>query len=350
MTAVRPPVDLEALVRATVATGFSEGVARRGLEAELAAWTDEAVADALARELGAEPAWRARAPGVVLVIAARTLPASALREVLAARVLGARVLLKSASGQEALGQAIAAADPSVVPTPFASRDVEALDRAIAEADVVVVLGSDETVASVRARVTRDQVFVGHGHRASATWLGPDVSDAEVEGLVEDLDAWDQAGCLAPHVVWVEGDRDALAARVITRLALVEADAARAPTPLDAAARYAHREAGTLAIMAGGQVWRAGHATIATHPEPAFRVSPGSRFLWLLPADRGALVAFAPELSSLAVGGGAIVPELGAHVRVCRPGELQRPPLSWRQDGLPLFASLLVPAHRRAVNA
>ncbi|MCC6622447.1 MAG: hypothetical protein IT385_14380 [Deltaproteobacteria bacterium] len=342
MSAPRPPVDLDALVAATVAIGFSEGVARRGLEAELEAWSDEAIARALAAELAPVPAWRAHAPRVALVIAARTLPASAIRQVLAARVLGARVLLKSASGQEALGEAIARLDPGIVPTPFASSDVAALDRALAESDVVVVLGSDETVAAVRARVPGDHGFVGHGHRASAAWLADDAPDADVTGLAEDLCAWDQAGCLAPHVAWVDGDPARLGERLARALEVIERDPARAPTPHDAHARHLHRQAATLAIMAGGRAWRSAQATLATHPDPAFRVSPGARLLWLLPADAGALAAFEPRLSSLALGAGLAPPiALGPHVRLCRPGQLQRPPLDWHQDGLPLFASLLV---------
>ena len=91
----------QALLEATIHTGFSEAVARRGLEAELATWTSvgfTSVRDELSPALP-----HTRLPETVLVIAARTLAASTLRACLMARLLGARVLLKVATGQTMIG-------------------------------------------------------------------------------------------------------------------------------------------------------------------------------------------------------------------------------------------------------
>jgi len=319
------------LLRATMAIGFSEPVARRGLDAELAVWDDTAVRAQIEREVGA----REPRPKNVLVIAARTLPASTMRQVYAARALGARVIVKSASGQEAIGEALAHADPQVVATPFASCDTAALDRTIGESDAVVVLGGDETVESVRARVPLAKHFVPHGHRASAAWLADDAPDDALRGLAEDLCAWDQAGCLAPQWVWVEGD----VTRLMTRLAPhVEAVERALPMPPDPRVVHARRAASAIALTAGGQVTTTGTAMLATHPESRARGSPGHRFLWLLPASLDALTSFAPHLSTL----GALAPPkaLPRHTRLATPGTMQRPPLDWAQDGLPLFASLV----------
>lgn len=332
-----PAVDEGRLLAATIGIGFSEAVARAGLRAELDAWAGDAAEVELARELGPTPD-RSRWPKTVLVIAARTLPASAMRQVFAARALGAKVLVKSASGQEAIGEALAAGDPGVVATPFESTDTASLDQAIAQSGAVVVLGSDETVAAVKARVGHDVAFVGHGHKASAAWLAADAPDAAVAGLAADLCAWDQAGCLAPQCVWVQGDVARLAGRLLTALPAVER---QLPTSPPAASLHARRSAATLAVMAGGRAWSTATAVLATHPEPAFRATPGQRFLWLLPASEDALRLAEPHLTTLAVADPSTPPApLGPTVRVCATGSMQRPALDWRQDGLPLFASLI----------
>lgn len=354
-----------ALLRATQAMGFSREVAAEGLGAELEAWRDDAaLGRALARALGGlsgglpgrpsggldDPALAPRLPHEVLVIAARTLPASTLREVFWARLLGARVRIKPAKDQEAVAQAIAAADrEAIAVTPFAGGDDAALGAAVATADAVVALGSDETVASVRARVPRDRAFLGYGHRVSAAWCARVPSDDEVLGLARDLCAWDQSGCLSPQVVWVAGEaaHEALAARLAGALQVVE----RAlPMRLPAGAVRARRVATTLGHMQG-RVWETRTAAVVALPQGAFRPSPGYRLLWVLPADPVALSSTAPVLSSLAYVGdrdaerASASPPLPPWVRVCAPGQLQRPPLDWLHDGLDPVASYLRPPRR-----
>ena len=324
-----------ALLPSTVAQGFSPEVARAGLEAEVASWSQQELA-ALSAGLASD-----LRPRVVLVIAARTLPASALRQCLLARHLGARVLLKCAAGQEALAEALATLDPGIVPRPFASDDPEAVAAAIAEADTIVVLGSDETVAAVRASTPVDKTFAAHGHKVSAAWLGPDPDLATLEGLAADLLAWDQAGCLAPQVIWSEGDPITLGQRLVPIIAQLEAT-------LPLADATAHRQARArlvpLVTMLGGQILGTPTTALATLSDAAFRPSPGPRIAWVLPADTHALDALSGQsnrpaiLSTLGTDTSLRLPP---PVRVCPPGGMQRPPLSWSQDGLHPVNSLLV---------
>jgi len=323
------------LLEATVAMGFSEPVARAGLTAELDAWASPGALEAVCRELPGDLD-DARTPASVLVIGARTLPASLMRAVLMARLLGARVCIKPASGTEALAEALAAVDPAVSLSPFLSDDLEARAAAIAAADSVVVLGSDETVASVRAAVPEDRGFVGYGHRLSVAWLDRDDEDA-LTGLAHDLCAWDQAGCLSPQVAWVTGDPQRLVRRLADAVRAVEATL---PMTLPASASHARTSAKTYAEMMGSAV-QTETALLATLPTSAFRASPGYRALWVLPADRAALEAVAAHLSTVGVSGEA--PEdLPAGVRVCAVGEMQRPPLSWLHDGRPNLLDMLRP--------
>jgi hypothetical protein len=310
------------LLETTIAQGFSPAVARAGLQAEFDAWQMPGAVAAVLGELpdSLDPK---RKPATVLVIAARTLPASALRAVLMARLLGARVLLKPASGQPSLAMAMADADPGVTALPFGSEDRVALDAAIAQADAVVVLGSDAAVASVRQATPRSKPCVGYGHRVSAAWLEtPD--DAALLGLAEDLCAWDQAGCLSPQVLWTNepasvGPRLAEALRTVER---------RMPMTLPPDATHARMTARTRAEMLGN-VWTTETAIVAALTDPCFRPSPGYRFLWVLPADEAARTAATPILSTVATDAPLALPE---GIRQCRPGQMQRPPLTWRHDG------------------
>lgn len=339
----------EALVAASVAQGFSEEVARAGIAAELESWS-EAALETLVRDVAAE---RGRWPRAVLVLAARTLPASAMRQCLLARALGATVHVKAASGQEALAEALALADPQIVPRPFGSGDGEALRAAIAEVDSVVVLGSDEAVAAVRAVCPRDKGFAGHGHKVSAALVVGWPSEGELGGLAMDLLAWDQAGCLAPQGIWCEGDRAVRRALAEGLAAAVRACEESLPVGagLVPAQAQARRAMTTLATMLGEEAFETGSATLALHPESTFRMSPGPRSLWVLPLEGcagdglGPIESMVPHLSSLAVVGAeaqAFARRLPSTVRVCRAGELQRPPLRWFQDGLHPLRSLLRP--------
>lgn len=325
----------DALLAATMAQGFSREVARAGLEGELTSWREEALR-ALLSDVGEQ---RDRWPRSVLILAARTLPASALRQVMLARALGAEVRLKSASGQEALGEALALADPAVVPVVLSSHDGAEIAAEVARVDTVVVLGSDETVAAIARQVPAGKGFAGHGHKVSAAWVGGEAGPAELEGLARDVLAWDQAGCLAPQVVWCAESPERVAAGLAGAIGALEG-----AMPLAAGKRAAQaaarRQMVTLAAMLGGVCHETASSVVATHPESTLRIAPGARCVWVLRASLEALRQAEPVLSSVAVVGAG--PALGSQVRVCAAGELQRPDLGWRQDGLHPLRSLLRP--------
>jgi hypothetical protein len=327
----RPPGAL--LVRAAVAQGFSEPVARAGLLAELEAWTAEGALGRVLSELPADLAPQAR-PRSLLVIAARTLPASAMRAVLMARLLGARVLFKPARGQELLGEALAGADPAVEVLPAARGGV--MGR-LGEVDSVVVLGTDATVREVRARVRADQGFAGYGHRVSAAWLDGD-GEAALLGLARDLCAWDQAGCLSPQVAWTLDEPRGVAESLAAAIGAIEAEL---PMRLPQEAAWGRYQARALAAMRG-QPFDTKTALVAVLDDPTFRPSPGHRMLWVLPADPAAVAATVSSLSTLGWGGhGRSCPRHEA-VRLCPLGEMQRPPLEWPHDGRPNLLPLLRP--------
>jgi hypothetical protein len=321
------------LLRITQAMGFSEAVARAGLEAEFDAWMAPGATDRVLEEL--EGVDLARRPETVLVLGAATLPVSTLRAVLMARLLGARVLLKPATGQEGLASILAEADARVLPTCFRSDDTPALQRAMGEAHAVVVLGGDETLSAVASRLGPEQAFVGYGHRVSAAHLAG-AQEADLQGLAADLLAWDGRGCLSPQVVWTDGDLEATAQALAAALAQIEAGLPFEPGPGLAHARYVARCLGA----AKGQIVESATAVMIIGDDPAFVPSPGGRVIHVLPDHGEPWDALGEGLSSLGCSKASTARPRHASVRRCALGSLQRPPLDWPHDGRPNLRPML----------
>jgi hypothetical protein len=248
---------------------------------------------------------------------------------------------------------------------FPSSDAAQLD-ALLEADCVVTTGSDETTATIAARVRPPRRVLLHGHRLSVAALGSDATRGDeleraARELALDVSLWDQLGCLSPIAVYV-ADPDGQAADRVAR-ALAEALASsemrlpRGCIDPEASAAIAHeRAAAEMRAAAGrnvtvhasaGSAWTVVREDVST-PLPA----PLHRFVRVQPvADANALVEalhpLASHLAGVAVQGfGAATPGLvralaraGAS-RVCAPGELQAPPLSWRREGRGVLTPLV----------
>lgn len=319
-----------ALLEATCAMGFSQPVARSGLAAELGAWADASAFQRLADRAAAVA--EVDRPRTVLLIAAGTLPASTLRHVLMARLLGAKVLLKSASGQASVGEALASASAAIESWEFSRDEPSFLRAAIDRVDSVVALGSDASLAQIEGHVPFHKTFVGYGHRVSGLWLNEAPQSALV-GAARDLLMWDQAGCLSPQVLWTSGNPREVASRLTGCVAALESEF---PMRLGKWAACDRRVARTLGHMRG-QVFSTASADVIALDEPIFRVSARGRQLWVLPQDTQALREVLPRLSTLGIHGVAPM-EFAGHVRTCQPGMMQSPGLDWRQDGRdPLLA-------------
>ena len=82
------------------------------------------------------------------------------------------------------------------------------DAVFAESDCVTATGSDETLAAIRNRLLQRVRFLGYGHRVSFGYVAADVlTDFNANKIVaraaDDVTAWDQLGCLSPHVIYVQ---------------------------------------------------------------------------------------------------------------------------------------------------
>jgi len=78
----------------------------------------------------------------------------------------------------------------------------------AEADCVTATGSDETLAAIRARLPVKTRFLGYGQRVSFGFVAHEVLTGSygrqiVSRAADDVVAWNQLGCLSPHVIYVQ---------------------------------------------------------------------------------------------------------------------------------------------------
>jgi len=369
-------VALEAELPA--ATGFSPAMVREGLARALEGWSGDALRALVEAELGGAEALDGRGANAAtgfdstVVILAGAIPMPTLLALVAPLVLRSAVLAKPASRDRVtprlVARSLAEADPAlgraiaVVEVPH---DDDELGAVLLEADCVVAAGSDETVASVRARARGARRVVTQGHRLSLAALGPEaVRGSELsltaEALALDVALWDQLGCLSPvsvHVVETDPRAcDRVAEALATALAAAEERWPRGRVPATAAAAIgAERDEAELRgatgrpvrVFAGpGSTW-----TVVREDAPALRSSPLHRFVRVHPAGsiRELLAALAPvsrHLAGVALAGfGAQTREasralatLGAS-RVCAPGTLQTPPLAWHHEGLGVFLPL-----------
>jgi hypothetical protein len=279
-------------------------------------------------------------PTAVLVTTA-TVPTAALEWLALLLGRGSRVVWKHPTGRAGLASVVAEA----------ARDLPlhiTEDRAaVAEGDGVIVLGSDETVARVRAAARPDAVVHAHGHAFSVAWVTgrPLPADPRLpEGirdpwdrLAADLALHDGRGCLSPGLVLtplpVEHAADALA----DALERAEARWPRGRVhPAEGAALRARRAlCRATGSLREGPGW-AVHALPAAHASPASL--PRTPMVVHLPDAAAAAARLSPWARWLSAVGtdapddGPAFLDVGA-TRVAPLGRLQRPPLDRVHDGV-----------------
>ena len=178
---------------------------------------------------------------------------------------------------------------------------------------------------------------------------------------DDVTAWDQHGCLSPHVIYVERGAmppEQFAEMLADELAKREESEPRGAISTEAAAGIASRRAiyeVRAAHSPETMIWKSKDSTawtVVCEAEARFGLSCLNRFIYVKPvldlneALRGAdavrdhtstvgLAAQEHEMETLAkqfARGGA--------TRLCPLGQMQNPPLTWRHDGRLLLGDLV----------
>ncbi len=362
------------------ATGFSPEMIRFGLPFMIEPLRAPAVGDLLGAELGDRHALDAgakgggwRSPALVVHILSGNLPGLAAVPTVLTLAVKSAALLKAARGDRVFpalfARSIAEVDPELGACTAAcywtggERLCEV--AAFAAADVVVALGDDGTIEDIRTRVNGR--FIGYGHKISLALVTAEVlrdttaARAAAKALALDVALWDQHGCLSPQACYVEGSFDeavrfgegvAAALRSVASYlpagqASVEERIARRRFRDDAEWRQIAGQ--RVALFTSGDT---SDGTVVVEAEAAFGPTPLGRTLRLFPLARvadlvGVLSPGRRVLEAAGVGAVSsrrrecadVLGRCGVH-RVCELGEMQRPPLAWRQGGRPRVADWL----------
>jgi len=309
-------------------------------------------AQALGNFAGAFP----RGKGVIGLVMAGNIPGAGLHELIAALVTGWSVVVKAASREplffagfrDVLWQVdpAVAARLSVVHWPRQQAGLTEAMRACC--DRIAVFGDDETLANFGNEQT-----AGFGDRMSICVIDPARRCDEVAARAAwDISLFEQCGCLSPHHVFViereRGQTRFFAAELAREMGLLATGALppaeRVPTDAVAVIRSEHERAR----------WRAANgAQVELWAEPALRWSvmydhdalsrrsPGYRLVFVSPFKDGPdlmrrIEPIAGRLEACALDATnvelrAVVEAAGA-TYICRPGEMQSPPLDWKHGG------------------
>ena len=357
-------------------TGFSPAVLEKGLDSFFRRFTPENLQALIAQDLGDAPTrhfWHG--PEFLVHVAAGNIPNPALMSLALGLLTRSAQFMKCASGAAFLPRLFAHSIYELDPKLGACLELAEwrggqldLETALfAHANCVTATGSDETLAAIRSRLPAKTRFLGYGQRVSFGFVAREVLREEtiaevITRAADDVVAWDQNGCLSPHVFYVEErgaiESDKFASLLAAELMKREAGEPRGKISVEESAAIASRRAmyETLAAHRGDvKLWASQNSTAWTvvfEHETRFRFSPLNRFVFVKPVpDLAAVLQGVDEVHGKVSTIGLAAPsektkELAASLarwgatRICPLGQMQNPPLTWRHDGRPALGDLV----------
>jgi hypothetical protein len=319
-----------------------------------------------------------RGPEFLVHITAGNVPNPALMSIVLGLLTRSAQFAKCASGSAFLPRLFAHslydADPKLGAcleiAEWRGGKVDLETALFAEADCVTATGSDEALAAIRARLPAKTRFLGYGHRVSFGFVDSAVlhgSSARqiISNAADDVVAWNQLGCLSPHVIYVEsGGRvlpDQFAEMLADKLERREQTEPRGELAVEHAAVIASRRAfyevraAAQAEGLGTLMWHSRNSTAWTviyEADPRFQLSCLNRFVYVKGVkDLHEMLQNAESVRDQVSTVGIAAPERKAHelaeqlarwgaTRVCPLGRMQNPPLTWRHDGRPALGDMV----------
>jgi hypothetical protein len=380
-----------ALERGPEETGFTQPILARGLDNFFSQLTLENFQSLLEQEFGhaerldafvAHPvegktgrAAMAVAPEFLGHIAAGNIPNPTLMSMVLGLLVRSAQFVKCGSGASFLprlfAHSIYQADPKLGScleiAEWRGGNPELENALFAELDCLTVTGEDETLATIRSRLPAKVRFVGYGQKASFGYVMREALREEeisrvVSAAADDITAWDQNGCLSPHVIYVEErgmvESDKFAEKLVVELIRRETSEPRGKISMEESAAIASRRAiyETLAThRADARIWQSQGSTAWTvvfEHDTRFQFSCLNRFVYIKPVPNLAAVlqgidAIRGKVSTVGI---AASPEKTKELaqqfarwgatRICPLGRMQNPPLTWRHDGRPALGDLI----------
>ncbi|MDA1274588.1 MAG: hypothetical protein O2960_11140 [Verrucomicrobia bacterium] len=372
-------------------TGFSRQTLANGLDALFETLNRESLEELIIQDLGelnrldgfadsrsgsrTRHAALARGPELIAQIAAGSIPNATILMIVFGMLARSAQLVKCASGSTFLPRLFAHSLYEVAPKLGACLEIvewrggdKHLESVLFEkSDCVIASGSDETLTAIRQRLPGRGRFLGYGHRVSFGYVTVEsLASSRLSDLAgraaADVVAWNQLGCLSPHVFYVEHGGRVSAVQFAEALAgeleKLEQSEPRGPLPTDQASTIATRRS-FYELRASNSpetvLWSSPESTswtVVYEADPLFQVSCLNRFVYvkgvtgLKQAIEGAdavrknistvgLASTGPRAESIALE----FANWGA-TRICAIGQMQKPPLTWRHDGRPSLGDLV----------
>lgn len=295
---------------------------------------------------------KAIGPERILHVMSGNTPHASLQSVMRGLLLGAHNFCKIPSaGLVEIDQF-----RSKLPTELAARVEIAPDLSeswIDSADAVIVFGSDETIGALKARVRPHQRFIPHGHKISFGVVFADTDFSSVNAAAADASAFDQLGCLSPHVFYVADRPEKYAERLAGAMDAFNRSSPRRKLPTDESAQISAARQDWRFRAASGEkvkIWESAGSTewtVVFSEAPGFTASCLNRFVIVKPFPldwRAELAAVQPHLSACGIFPATLenARQLAGSglSRLCPLGAMQTPPVSWHQDGMQVLAPLV----------
>jgi hypothetical protein len=380
-----------ALENGPAATGFSRATLANGLDNFFKQFTLENFNALLLQELGharrldeivsnaaEEKLSRgamARSPEFLAHITAGNLPNPTLMSIALGVLTRSAQFVKCASGASFVPRLFAHSLYEAEPKLGACLEIAEwrggradIEKALfEEADCVTATGSDEALAAIRQHVPTRARFLAYGHRASFGYVTSEALSSfqakkTVARAATDVVAWNQLGCLSPHVIYVEHGgavaAENFAEMLAEELAKREETEPRGDVDAETAATIASRRAFyevRAAHSPDTRFWRSENSTAWTvvyEADARFQLSCLNRFIYVKGATDLKTVltssdAVRGKISTVGIAAGEeksaeLAAQLAAWgvTRVCPLGQMQNPPLTWRHDGRPALGDLV----------
>jgi|SRR5579862_82066 len=372
-------------------TGFSMATLKRGLDDFFRQITRDHLHALLTQELGdsrrldamtasdveqkSSRAATVTGPEFLIHIAAGNIPDPTFMGIVLGLLTRSAQFVKCASGSAFLPRLFAhslyEADPKLGAclelAQWRGGNTDLENILFAEADCVTATGSDETLAALRSRLPACARFLGYGHRVSFGFVAREVLSHAggpriASRVTDDVVAWNQLGCLSPHVIYVqpggEVSPERFAELLADELERREQTEPRGELPSPHAAAITSRR-GIYEVRAAHSpetlMWHSKESTAWTvifEADPRFQTSCLNRFIYVKPAkDLTELLQNAEVVRGKVSTVGLAAPEPQAVelalplarwgvTRVCPLGQMQNPPLTWRHDGRPALGDLV----------
>jgi hypothetical protein len=315
----------------------------------------------------------ARGPDLLVHITGGVLPNPTLTSMILGLLVRSAQLVKCARGTSFIPRMFAHSLYSAHPKLGACIEIAewkggttALENALfAEANLLTATGSDETLAQLRSTLPAHVRLIEYGQKLSFAYIAREAlskTEKIASALAQDVSAWNQLGCLSPHAIYVEtgGDiaPDQLAESLANELATQERLQPRGPVATDVAAAISTRRMAYQVRASADpstKIWQSENSTLWTvvhETAQEFHVSCLNRFVYVKPMENfdhflASLEPLRGKISTVGLAASTSrIQELALRfaevgvTRVCRTGQMQNPPFSWRHDGRPSLGDLV----------